>query len=776
MSPHRHATLLLTAALTLAPAASAWQVTTIPTDLQMPGTQAGELTFDLDPATGCTTCHGNITVGTLPGRNWKGSMMAHSSRDPLFWAAMAVAEQDVPGSGDLCLRCHAPTGWLEDRSTPTDGSALVAPEDAWGVSCDVCHRVTNPDASEWFPWQFPPFEAHDGGAPAEGYVGSGQMAMFNDLLTKLGPYDDASPPNHVALGSDYHRSSEMCGTCHDVSNPLVGDLAPGNGAFDALPPGSYSGVPGGPVTGKAAFNNPPHAYGVVERTFSEHASSALATLPVANYAGLPGELRGGSIETAYQAAHDSNAPTGNYLDGTLRTFTCQTCHMPPVGGKGCELAAAPVRDDNPLHDLTGGNTWAPQAIAWLDGEGLLTFGGGLTTAELDDLAAGADRALGMLTDAAGLDVYGDTARITNRTGHKLISGYPDGRRMWLRVTWKDSVGNVLRIDGEYGPVPAYIDGVLGTVDSIVDLDDPHLAIFEAHHGISGAWAGQLIAMGTSPWLPVDFDRTTGDVDWTLGDVAGLPPSAVVESFHFALNDRVISDNRIPPYGMRHDDALERNCLPVPAAQYGSPGPGGVFNHWAEVLLDPPVGAQSGDVELLYQTTSWEYVRFLYEANDGTIDHLANEDLFLLRAWLATEMAPPVVMATDTWLPWISTPWGILHVALAGPQGIAELTGSGPCVPGESVNVKIERASPNVPTWIVLGLGLLQAPFKGGTLVPTPDVVLDGLKTSPQGSLSFLFPWPDVAPGVSVHMQAWFAEAQGTPHGFSSTDGLSATTQ
>ena len=53
--------------------------------------------------------------------------------------ALTIANQDAAFAGDLCLRCHAPVGWLEGRSTPTDGSHL-ADIDYEGVSCNFCHR------------------------------------------------------------------------------------------------------------------------------------------------------------------------------------------------------------------------------------------------------------------------------------------------------------------------------------------------------------------------------------------------------------------------------------------------------------------------------------------------------------------------------------------------------------------------------------------------------------------------------------------------------------
>jgi hypothetical protein len=47
-----------------------------------------------------------------------------SARDPLFRAALAIANQDIEGIGEFCLRCHAPRGWLEGRSRPADGAVL----------------------------------------------------------------------------------------------------------------------------------------------------------------------------------------------------------------------------------------------------------------------------------------------------------------------------------------------------------------------------------------------------------------------------------------------------------------------------------------------------------------------------------------------------------------------------------------------------------------------------------------------------------------------------
>jgi hypothetical protein len=120
-------------------------------------------------------------------------------------------------------------GW--GRSTPTDGSALDPVADRNGVQCDVCHRLTNPDQTEHLGVQVDALLAF-GGDPVEGHYGGGQYVLADSNHTKLGPYADANPPQgaHHAQQSKFHRSPELCNTCHDVSNPITGDFAHNSGA------------------------------------------------------------------------------------------------------------------------------------------------------------------------------------------------------------------------------------------------------------------------------------------------------------------------------------------------------------------------------------------------------------------------------------------------------------------------------------------------------------------------------------------------------------------
>jgi hypothetical protein len=464
------------------------------------------------------------------------------------------------------------------------------------------------------------------------------MESLSGGNAKLGPYSDAAA-KHQFMQSKFHRDVDFCGTCHDVSNPAVGDLAHNNGAQVPLTAGTFSGVPGAPVNGKAAFNNFPYQYGVVERTYSEYSSGALSKTLVSNYGSLPADLKAGAIKAAFDSAG------GNYKDGSARYFSCQTCHMRAVTGYGANKAGIPLRTDLPLHDMTGGNYWMPDVIKYQNTAGTLRLGGGLTTMQLAAIDAGKLRAQQQLDLAASLSVSGNTLRITNLTAHKLISGYPEGRRMWLSVKWYDGSNALLREDGKYDVV-ATVNGT--PVKSIVNLNDPNTRIYEAHYGMTQEWANQLLALGSPASLPLSFDRVTGAVDYTLGQLAGQASGTNHKTFHFVLNNTVAKDNRIPPYGFAYEEARKRNALPVPAAQYGSPAANGTYNYWDEITLNPPAGAARAEIKLLYQPTSWEYVQFLYLANTRGNAFLANEGVNLLNAWLNTGMAEPYVMASATW--------------------------------------------------------------------------------------------------------------------------------
>lgn len=691
--------------LTLLTMGGAEAADVVPTEVDMPGTQPGEV-GNLESPSRCDNCHAgyndDITAAAgqgepqdEPSTGWLGGPMANAGRDPIFWATLAIAEQDFDGAGDLCLRCHSQGGWYGGRSTPTDGSGLAS-SDSDGVDCDGCHLMTNPNDSEHVGVMVSPFIANCSADPqlpdkncessGEGFYGNGMLSLWGGS-EKMGPYSDADA-RHSFAQSRFHRDVDFCGSCHDVSNPVVGDLAPGNGRQNGAPhvvssQDYHEGAPnlGGPREEKAAFNNPPYAYGVVERTFSEYKASAWPTTRVSDFHTLPSNLQvpGGSVEVTYQAALAAGTG-GDYADGEERFFSCQSCHMRPVTSAGANKNGLQIRPDLARHDHAGGNYWLVDMIRYQDEHSLLRLGGGLTDHHIAQLEKGRMRAIEHLRQAASVVVENDVLKVINLTGHKLITGYPEGRRMWLNIKWRGSDGTLIREDGAYGPLfnktgePVLIENPAGgpdvQVESIIEPDSPFVRIYQAHYAMSSEWAATLVATGKSPDLVLSYDRTDDEVTTTLGELAAKPAGNHLETFHFVLNDLITSDTRIPPFGMRYDVARTRNTQPVPEEQYGNPGPGGMYRYWdqLDLLALKPNGAETAEITLLYQGTSWEYIQFLEEANlgenpaEGGNAFLGHEGENMLQTWINAEvpvaievagdrkMVPPVVMATAAWTP------------------------------------------------------------------------------------------------------------------------------
>ena len=94
-------------------------------DFRLSGTQVGDVPSGvLETSDTCRTCHGDFDPEDEPYSTWAGSLMGLAGRDPLFYAQMTNANQDVANVGNFCLRCHVPmsivTGHVVD---PTGGSA-----------------------------------------------------------------------------------------------------------------------------------------------------------------------------------------------------------------------------------------------------------------------------------------------------------------------------------------------------------------------------------------------------------------------------------------------------------------------------------------------------------------------------------------------------------------------------------------------------------------------------------------------------------------------------
>lgn len=526
-------------------------------DFFLPGSQPGE-SGNIEHPNKCDNCHGGYDEAVEPAFNWRGSMMAQAARDPLYLACLAIANQDAPEAGDLCIRCHAPDGWLNGRSEPTDGSALNN-NDREGVQCDFCHKLVKPSELGINPYSENPDYTNGTYLADQTYLGSitmippqsgNGMYIAHAENAKRGPFFNA-PAKHQIYYSPFHSESDICATCHDVSNPV----------YTKNTSGGYS--PNVFGVSRTSFNT--YMMLPVERTFSEWKMSAYNTPE-----GVASEVFGGN---------KSNVST------------CQDCHMKDVTGYGANKRGIPLRNDLPLHDMTGGNTFVPGLVSQLFPD----------ETNANALDAGIVRTNEMLKNATSLNLdvtpessgYIASVEVVNETGHKLPSGYPEGRRIWINLRAFDIDGNLLSEFGAYDPATA-------------SLSETGTKVYEIKLGMSEDVAAAASADGIKAYEPG-------------------------ESFHFVLNDIVIKDNRIPPRGFTNDNFEEIQSPPVNYSY--SDG-----QYWDITEYALPEETFQVNARLMYQTVSKEYVEFLRNENSTN-----NAGQLLYDLWLANGKSAPVIM-------------------------------------------------------------------------------------------------------------------------------------
>jgi hypothetical protein len=543
----------LAALLPCAPALA--QVPATPADFEQPGTQPGGLNTQIFSYNSCTFCHGFYDEAQEPFERWSGGMMANSMRDPVFHAALAIANQDLAESGELCIRCHAPGGWLAGNSTPSDGSALTG-VDFEGTNCHFCHRLVDPIYEVGNPIEDVAILAALTPAPTSAH--GGQYVVDPDDHRR-GPFDlGPSFAYHQWRESSYHQESLLCATCHDVSNPAFlrnGGAVPSAGdSYDLDTLGAEH------PTHEKTDEFP------LERTYTEWELSDFADGPI-----------------------DMG---GRFGGNKTLVSSCQDCHMPDTDGTAClPILDGEVRTDLPQHDLNGANSWVPLAIHSLDQSLLLypdTHANGQPLQVFQDVVARNKQMLRKASDLALSKMGSDlVVRITNQTGHKLPTGYAEGRRMWINVRFFDAQQNLLLEHGHYDAATA----VLTTGDT---------KVYEIHQGL----------------------------DANMATLTGLPAA---ESFHIALNNKIYKDNRIPPRGFANAAFEAGQAQPVGATYADG-------QYWDDTSFPIPLGAQSAIVSVFHQTTSKEYIEFLRDENttDGKGDIAYDE-------WVAAGKSAPVQM-------------------------------------------------------------------------------------------------------------------------------------
>jgi hypothetical protein len=623
--------------------------------VRMPGSQPPpDNNISLESPGRCQNCHSGYNSAVEPGFNWRGSMMAQAARDFLFFACLTVAAQDStwaigrPNATDICERCHFPQGWIEGRSDPTNAS-LMTGSDYDGVHCDFCHNKFDPffegthagtrEGNDWMnywdetnlsstpsqPAADATYNADENLAQDIMLFNSGQFYDTNDLpfsypdyfenasgqyflsgtRDKRASFADASA-RHSMLYSRYHKSKYFCSTCHDVSNPILANLLLGGVTPDQTR-ANFMGT-------LWSENHSASSYFHVERTFSEFMLSAYG-----QQGGAPGV--GPFAPTEFNTSYPNN-----YI------AKCQDCHMRDVGGKGCSLKDGVDRTGDPattgsiehpnsgqpLHDMTGGNAWVSYVLASAitgspnydsTNDQLLNQDSSVLTLDLGQglgidpvaLLAGVDRAKQQLHRAASIQNSNYDAstgalsfRIQNQTGHKLISGFPEGRRMFVNIKAYNSNNQLIYEVNPYDYDAGTLKGLTYNYQSGIPAPPGPL-------GTNEVYIDELVYEAHPSSTLTEEDHT----------------------FHFALATDRYKDNRIPPKGFRINDAAARISQP---RWHGTDAPGyftaaEYAGGYDDVAINISSGAVSVEINLCYQTTSREYIEFLRDEINGNPDNM-----------------------------------------------------------------------------------------------------------------------------------------------------------
>ena len=377
--------------------------------------------------------------------------------------------------------------------------------------------------------------------------------------------------------------------------------------------------------------------------------------------------------------------------------------MPKTTGTSCQpVLGGEVRDDLALHDFHGSNSWVLEAVRNLypDSET------GLTAQSVADAhARTADflqRAIDLELSTVGPDLV---VRVVNQTGHKLPTGYGEGRRIWIHVRFESRFGNPVEEYGAYDPATATL-----SFDT---------RIYEIQQGIDAGMAA----------------------------VTGLP---VGPSFHFMLNNTVFFDDRIPPRGFSNA-AFDAIQSPVVGASYAEQ------HYWDDARFPIPPGAATAEVEVFHQTTTREYIEFLRDTNttddSGTVAY---------NQWVAAGMSAPVQMGAatiDLGDPScrIPRPLGVSKRLVAGTYPSLSSSGS-PTVAAGDLALEIRGAKPNVLAVLYSSPGTATRPFAGAKLyLETPMGRVATFQVDANGAATIPVAVTPAMAGTELQYQAVFRD-------------------
>ena len=152
----------------------------------------------------CWGCHDTIY------RQWNKSMHGLAHKDPVYlkvalFLLKGLTDKDELKEAEICVKCHTPIGFFSGYPKKLSDDQKKIPEIAKnGVQCDFCHSATHSEKTFNNKMVLDP--------------GHGEK----DPGTKRGPFKDSESEFHKTQFSEFHTSSKICGTCHNVRHVVFG--------------------------------------------------------------------------------------------------------------------------------------------------------------------------------------------------------------------------------------------------------------------------------------------------------------------------------------------------------------------------------------------------------------------------------------------------------------------------------------------------------------------------------------------------------------------------
>lgn len=514
----------------------------------------------------------------------------------------------IPVTGDLCNRCHSPVGWMEAHSEPPTnafpflkGQFWAAafleypghkapfpynPDDYWagdphtvklskeseaemeGIQCDYCHRQYAGSKRK---------SLYNGNWIAKGngsfFVNRYNVLRNNDSeipnpkLVKIDKYAPALDHGGFEPYHEFLHSAELCGTCHDVTNPIVKNKT-------KVKVGQKHEVPDMPMP--------------IERTYTEW----------------------------YWSAYRS--------EGTV----CQSCHE-PMKFPGAQTWLLYPSIDKLWGELD--KIWTKEPFSYP-----------VSPARTDAYMARVEGNKEFMRGAASLDVSAKLqgkkiivdVKVTNNAGHKLPTGYPEGRQMWIEIEARDINGEVFFKDG-------YLD------DSGKLVRTSMTKVYEAIP----------IAEGYEENLYKGYSILDANKDGIV--------SHREKEFHFVLNNKIDKDNRIPPKGFNKAAYTADGAFIVPRDPQDCDYADGQNWDVTTYEMEPPL-VQFGQVtitaKLKYQTFNQEFIEYLdsqdkekmikfggnaRNAPSGPYENEERWGRIMKKLWAEADYGKPVEMASKS---------------------------------------------------------------------------------------------------------------------------------